>query len=121
MPIPDDDQQFEAELRRFAPREVEPLHPAWVPRFRWRGPMAVAAAVVLAAIGILLRHEHRAQPTADLRSDAAGLTLGRAQAALVVAPSFEEAIDGLERTAKPPKKAKLREKQSALEALGREE
>ena len=122
MPILDDDHRFEAELRRFTPREVAPLHPPRSARFRWRGYIAVAAAV-LAAIGILLWNEHRTPASyAVLHSDvkACGLTLGRAEATLASAPSFEDAIDGLERDARPLP-PKVHGKQSVFEVLGREE
>jgi hypothetical protein len=122
MQIPDDDRQFEAEMRRFAPRATTPLPPVRMIRVRWRVPMAVAATV-LAVIGTILWHMHETQrPGTVLPADvsAGEVTLGRAQAAVAQSPSFEEAIDGLEQASRPRTKPKTNKNQSALQALGRE-
>ncbi|HET6844997.1 MAG TPA: hypothetical protein VFK06_25425 [Candidatus Angelobacter sp.] len=123
MQIPDDDRQFEAELRRFAPRAAEPLPPIRIIRVRWRVPVAVAATV-LAAIGTILWHMHGTPgPGTVLPADvsAGEVTLGRAQAAVAQSPSFEAAIDGLEQASRSRTKPKTHKNQSALQALGREE
>ena len=122
MQIPDDDRQFEAELRRFVPRAAAPLPPVRGVRVRWRVPMAVAATV-LAVIGTILWHMHVTQrPVTEHTDVSAGeVTLGQAQAAVAQSPSFEAAIDGLEQASRPRTKLKTHKNQSALQALGRED
>jgi hypothetical protein len=118
MPIPDEERQFEAQLRRFVPREVVPLPAAGPAPFRWRVPVGVAAA--LALIASFLWYSHTPKPTASPHpnTEASTLTLGRAHAELNQAPSFEAAIDELERASRPQREPQLN--QSALEVLGRE-
>jgi hypothetical protein len=122
MQIPDDDRQFEAELRRFAPRAAAPLPPVRVVRLRWRLPTAVAAAVV-AVIGTILWHMQGTQRPVTEHTDVSAreVPLGQAQAAIAQSPSFEAAIDGLEQASRPRTKPKTHKSQSALQALGREE
>jgi hypothetical protein len=124
MPIPDHEQQFEAELKRFTPREVAPLPKATGAGFRWRAPMAAAAVVILAVIGTGLWHVHKIPgPSPVLHSEfnTGGVTLGRAQAALTQAPSFEQAIDALERASRAPTKTQPHGNRSAFQALASEE
>jgi hypothetical protein len=119
MPIPDEERQFEAQLRRFVPREVAPLPAAGPAPFRWRLPVGVAAALALIASFLWYAHT-TPEPTVPRHSSisASRVTLGRAHAELNQAPSFEAAIDELERASKPQRDPQLN--QSALEVLGRE-
>jgi len=118
MLIPDDDPQFEAELRRFVPRQVAPLPAATAIRRRRHVPLAVAAAI-LAVVGIVMwQLQERPQPVAVPANPNAGeLTLGQAEAVLVQASSFEAALDTLDRVTRPQAKPREPGKRSALEAL----
>lgn len=121
MPSLDDDQQFEAELRRFALCEVAPLPSVAASRSRW---WMAAAAVVLAAIGMMVWHIHGVSSPVVVSNpevNSGEVTLGRAQAALAQSPSFEEAIDRLEKASRPTNQSKAHVNQSALAALGKEE
>jgi hypothetical protein len=122
MRIPDDDQQFEAELKRFIPREVAPLTTGRPARSRWSMAVFAVAAAVLAIIGIVSWNMHGTSGRVisrhtDVPSD---VTLGRAQAAVAEAPSPEEAIDRLEQESRAASKPKSHGNQSVLAALGKE-
>jgi hypothetical protein len=118
MLIPDDDPQFEAQLRRFVPRQVAPLPAARAIRRRQHVPLGVAA-VILAAVGIVLwQLRTKPQPlAAPVQAHRGELTLGQAQAVLVQAPSFDAALDALDRATRPAAKPREQGKRSALEAL----
>jgi hypothetical protein len=118
MLTPDDDRQFESELRRLVPCRVEPLPAARAAHHRWRVPLAVAA-VVLAVVGILLWQQRERPRPVVVQANANGdrLTLGQAEVVLVQAPSFDAALDALDRATRPAAKPREQGKRSALEAL----
>lgn len=118
MRIPDDDQQFEAKLRRLIPREVAPLSAGRPARSRWSVAVVAAAAAVLAIIGIV---SWNMRGTSGPAITSGEMTLGRAQAAIAEAPSPEDAIDRLEKESRVSSKPKGHGNQSALAALGKEE
>ena len=122
MLTPNDDERFESYLKQFRPVEPEPLSqesgrrakPQSFPLFA-----AVAAVVVVLVSGAALwyRHGRFTSPEAE----PVKVTLGQAELALAQDPSFDEALDRLERTSKPQRKSKPENHvQSALLVLGRE-
>ncbi|HLJ25545.1 MAG TPA: hypothetical protein VKY85_02435 [Candidatus Angelobacter sp.] len=130
---PDDDPQFEAELKRFTPRAAPPLQLSKASpmplRSRWAARMAVAAVLVIVLSGALVWYTRDHAELAARSSDETGrgVTLGRAEAALAQDSafqnsSFDDALDRLDRAAWPQPKSKPAEHfQSALQALGKEE
>lgn len=122
MRIPDNDGQFEVELRRFAPREVAPLPAVGFGRLRWRVSLALTAAIVVMVGAFFYMHNPTAySPVTQQEIRTGKITLGSARAKLNQAASFEDAIDDLDRNSRPEKRPPLDHSQRALDVLGREE
>lgn len=122
MPVPQDDLQFEAELKRFRSRAASPLPGGSrkPPKLRW--PALVAATVTIAFAGVILwRASAPKAPTSEAWSQRT-VSLGRAQMALARGDNFEATIEQLERESRPQEKHKPEKNmQSAFQVLGKEE
>jgi hypothetical protein len=121
VPILDDDQ-FERYLKEFRPLAPESLQIEKQPRAR--RPYVVMAWAAACAASLLLafvlwHHPKPPQPPSATQVAASqSLTIGRANALLVRAPSLKEAFDDL---SFPPQPASQPEgKQSALAALSKD-
>ena len=122
MPILDD-EQFEHYLKEFRPVAPESLQAQNQP-VRARRPFVVTAWAVACAASLLLVFLlwHRPKPAqpanAPQLAGSQSLTIGRANALLVHAPSLKKAFDDL--SFQPQPASQPEGKQSALAVLGKE-
>ena len=122
MPILDE-KQFERYLKEFRPLAPESLQ-VEKQRSRWRRPFIVMASAAACAVSLLLAfllwHRPRpAQPPSGPQlASSQALTIGRANALLIHAPSLKEAFDEL--SFQPQPAAQPEGKQSALAVLSKD-
>ena len=122
MPILDD-EQFERYLKEFRPVAPESLQiqkqPSRVrPRFAYLAWAAACAASLLLAFLLWHRPKPLQPAIAPQLAGSPSLTIGRANALLVHAPSLKEAFDDL--SFQPQPASQPEGKQSALAALSKE-
>lgn len=121
MPSPDD-ERFESYLRQFRPVAPPPLQaemPPWTHRNWLLAAASLAAAVVLIVVAFsLLTRSNRSSARGETIRTAAPLTLRRANALLITAPSYKAAIDKL--AFQPSTDASSQGKTSALAVLSKE-
>ena len=122
MPILDD-EQFERCLKEFRPLAPESLQierqPSRARRsFVWMAWVTACAASLLLAFLLWHRPKAPRPAIAPQLADSQSLTIGRANALLVHAPSLKEAFDDL--SFQPQPASQPEGKQSALAALSKE-
>ncbi|HEU5235447.1 MAG TPA: hypothetical protein VFU50_21495 [Terriglobales bacterium] len=123
MPTEENDRQFEQELRLFGPLDAAPLPArANITGRRWLGVVVAAAVLLTIGIGLLWHLQGSGEhPLASNGSFSAGqMTLGKSQAVLLRATSFDAAMNQLEREGRVTEKKTIRGKHTAFEVLGRE-
>lgn len=122
MPILDD-QQFESYLKEFRPLAPESLQIEKQPS-KARRPFVAMACVAACAASLILafvlwHHPKQAQPAnTPLLAGSQSLTIGRANALLVHAPSLKQAFDEL--SFQPQRASQPQGKQSALAVLSKD-